>query len=397
MGAIHKLSQKQITTCGDGMFSDGGNLYFKRAGNAASWVFRYVSIVDHRSHDLGLGKWPEVSIEKARKRAFAYRCKIADGIDVAAEHKRVHRAAVIAAAPVVKPIGYTFKKAAAEFIKSQEAGWTPASTVQWTQSLQDYAFPVIGSMSIGKIDTDHVLRVLKPIWETKHETASRVRGRIERVLDWASAKKLRTGENPARWDGHVEHLLANGVKRVEHFEAVPVKDVPEFMRRVRALDRVPARALELLALTATRKDEVRCAVLGEFDLDAETWTIPAERTKTRTAHTVPLSPRAVEIVRTQAAGRGASGYVFTGARTGGLMGTNVMKHLMEEISGAGATLHGLRSSFRDWCGQRGVPRELAELCLAHVVGSKVERAYRRDPLVEQRREIMDAWAEYCGG
>jgi integrase len=400
MGAIHRLSTKQIANASDGMHADGGNLYLRRKGNAASWVFRFHCRLHHKTFDLGIGKYPEVSLEKARKRAFEYRVRIADGVDVAAEHLEKRHATP---APIVTVIGYTFERAAREFIASQEAGWGRASSMQWTASLQNYAFSIIGSMAIDRVDTEHVLRVIKPIWETKHVTASRVRGRIERVLDWAKAKELRNGgDNPARWEGHLEHLLAGNVRPAVHHEAVPVKAVPKFMAAVRACDRVPARALELLALTATRTDEVRAATFPEFDLEAKVWVIPAARTKTGKRsgedHIVPLSERAIAIVEAQRALAGNSaGLVFSGERSGGLMGLNQMNRMMAEINGAGPVPHGLRSSFRDWCGLNGHPRDLAELSLAHVTGSAVERAYRRDTLIEQRREIMDAWAAYCGG
>jgi integrase len=403
MGAIHRLSAKQIDRCGDGMHADGGNLYFRRTGNAASWIFRHFCRINKKTFDLGLGKYPEVSLDKARKRAFDYRVKMADGVDVAAEHMRARREASATAAPVA-PTRYTFERCAHEFIASQEVGWGRESTGQWVASLQNYAFPVIGNMAVDKIETDHVLRVLKPIWESKHVTATRVRNRIERILDWAKAKKLRNGgENPARWKGHLQHLLASNVNRVEHHEAVPVKEMPAFMRKVRARDSAPARALELLALTAARRDEVRCATFGEFDLKAKVWVIPAARTKTGKKsgepHVVPLSDRATAIVAAQrAAAKDTDGCVFVSRRTGGAMGQNQIIDVMKEICGDdGPVPHGLRSSFRDWCGLNGHPPDLAELSLAHAVGSRVERSYRRDPLVEQRRKIMDAWAEFCGG
>jgi integrase len=408
VGAIHRLSQKQLTTAGDGLHADGGNLYFRkttRKGSVAqSWVFRYHSRVHHKNFDLGIGKYPEVSIDKARKRAFEYRVKIADGVDVAAEHKRARREMLMttaATAPVVT--GYTFERCAREFIADQEAGWTPASSEQWTQSLQDYVFPAIGGMAVDTVDTDHVLRVLKPIWKTKHDTAAKIRGRIERILDWAKAKKLRNGgENPARWRGHMEHLLASNVKIDKHHEAVAVEEIPEFMRKVRACERVPARALEMLCLTATRTDEVRSARLSEFDLKRKLWVIPAERTKTGKRsgepHVVPLSDRAVAIVEAQRrVVKDPNAYVFAGARSGGKMGSNQMYKAMLEVNGRGPVPHGLRSSFRDWCGENGHPRELAELSLAHAVGGKVERAYARSTLVKRRREIMDSWARFCGG
>jgi integrase len=406
MGAIHRLSQKYLTTAEDGLHADGGNLYFCRRTSAkgsvaTSWVFRYFSRVHHKTFDLGLGKWPEVSLDKARKRAFEYRVKLADGVDVAAEHKKARHDMLIAAAPVVTPIGYTFERCAREFIASQEAGWGRLSSEQWTHSLQNYVFPVIGNTAIDRVDTEHVLKALKPIWEAKHDTASKIRGRIERILDWAKAKKLRNGgENCARWKGHMEHLLANNVKRVEHHQAVAVEDIPAFMAKVRACPRVSARALELLCLTATRSDEIRGAKFGEVDTKVKVWIIPAARTKTGKKsgepHIVPLSDRAVAIIEEQRRNAGAEDYIFRGERSGVQMGVNEMSRRMAEISGRGPVPHGLRSSFRDWCGENGYPRDLAELSLAHVVGSAVERSYRRSALVEQRRKIMDAWAAYCG-
>jgi integrase len=402
MGAIHRLSQKQITTAGDGLHADGGNLYFHRKGNGASWVFRYFCRIHKKTFDLGIGKYPEVSLEKARKRAFDYRVKIADGADLAAEHKARREAAMmITPARVAAPIGYTFERAAREYIASHEEGWGRASSVQWTGSLTNYAFPIIGNMSVDKVDTDDVLRMLKPIWKSKHETASRVRGRIERILDWAKAKKLRNvKENPARWEHHLKHLLANGVKRVEHFPAVPVKDIPGFMARVRACAQVSARALEFLALTATRTAEVRGARFSEIDTEDRVWIIPGARTKTGKKsgepHVVPLSNRALEIIDQQrATAKDPAGYIFPGRRAP--MGGNVMRKTMFAVNGKGPVPHGLRSSFRDWCGENGYPRDLAELSLSHVVGSAVERAYRRSKLFEQRREIMDAWTRYCDG
>jgi len=408
VGAIHRLSQKYITTAGDGLHADGGNLYFHRKGNGASWVFRYFSRLHHKTFDLGIGKYPEVDLAKARRRALEYRTKIADGVDVAHEHMKARREALmVTAAPIVTPIGYTFERAAREYIASQDPGWTRGSSEQWTASLNTYVFPVIGRMAVDKIDTDHVLRVLKPIWATKHETASRIRGRIERILSWAKAKNLRNGgENPARWKNHLEHLLAapNGVKKVEHHPAVAVKDIPKFMAKIRACPRVSARALEMLCLTATRTDEIRSATFGEIDVEAKVWIIPAARTKTGKRaknpepHIVPLSDRAVEIVEQQrATAKDATGYIFVGGRTGGRMGVNQMNKAMMDVNGRGPVPHGLRSSFRDWCGENGYPRDLAELSLSHAVGSKVERAYRRSTLVEQRRAIMDEWAKYCDG
>jgi integrase len=288
--------------------------------------------------------------------------------------------------PLSKPPAkaMTFADAALAYIAAHEAGWTKEHTFQWTASLRNFAFEHIGDMPVSKIDTPEVLSVLQPIWTTKATTASRIRGRIEKILDWAKVHGHRNGgENPARWNGHLANALPAKarVARGKHFEAVRVAEIPAFMHRLRLQ-------------CAARSGEVRGATWSEIDTDAATWTIPAERMKGRKQHTVPLSAPALAILKDMASGRRGD-YVFPGVRNA-YLGPHQMDRLMKQI-GDGATVHGLRSSFRDWCGENGQDRVLAEMCLAHTVGNAVEQAYARSNLLERRRVVMQAWSEYCGG
>jgi integrase len=407
MGAIHQLSRRQLATIGDGLHADGGCLYFHRKGTAASWVFRFKSRHDRRMHWLGLGKYPEVDIDAARRQAAEYRTKIVAGHDVYAEHMQQRRdsVAAVAMAAVDAPApAYTFKRAALECIADKESGWGEDNRKQWIESLTNYAFPIIGSVAVDRVDTKHILSVLKPIWKDKHETARRLRMRIENILDWAKANKYRSGDNPARWKENLKHVLANGLKKVKRQPAAPIKTIPNLVATLRALPHATARALELLILTATRTGDIRGARFSEFDLEAKIWTIPAMRHKTGKKsgedHVVPLSDRAVEIVAAQrAAVEDPDGFVFPGTKRarGGMMGNNQMLKLLHAIDSSGAVSHGMRSTFSDWCGEAGHPSDLAELSLAHNVGNQVRRAYFRTKLVEQRRAIMTAWAAYCGG
>jgi integrase len=392
--AIHLLTKGQIestrsTVC------DGGGLYLVRKGNgaAASWVFRFAR--QGKSHDLGLGPWPEISLPRARDKAFELRRKLAEGVDILAERGRTQPVAIAAPAPKGAAKAMTFADATLAYIASQEVGWGRASTLQWTASLRNWAFEHIGDMPVSKIDTPDVLRVLEPIWSTKTTTAGRVRGRIERILDWAKVHGHRNGgENPARWEGHLANVLPAQarVAKVEHFEAVPVAAVPAFMERLRAVPGVEARALEFIALCAARSGEARQAMWSEIDMTTATWTVPAERMKGRKEHVVALSTAALAILY----GMERRGdFVFPGKRSA-YVGPHGVERLMLKI-GDGAKVHGLRSSFRDWCGETGQDRILAEMCLAHTVGNAVERSYARSNLLERRRAVMQAWAQYCGG
>jgi integrase len=396
---IHKLSKQDIADAGDGMHGDGGGLYLSRAGHACSWIFRFARA--GKAHDIGLGPYPEIDLAVARAKAFELRRKLALGEDILTE-RRAARSLLHATTALTKPAAVlkTFREAALELMKSKESAWGRESSAQWGASLSNYVFPLIGGVPVAEIDVDKVLNVLKPIWETKTETASRVRGRIESILDFAKVKGWRNGgENPARWSGNLEHTLASPKKlkkaTSKNFEAVLVADVPGFMHRLRQVPGTVARALEFLMLTAGRKTEVLEAHWNEIDLAGAVWNIPAERMKAGAAHDVPLSDRAVEILREAEATRSGD-FVFPGARNP-TIGTNEFKKVMAKLDVGKATVHGLRSTFRDWCGETGQPRELAEMALAHAVGNAVEQSYSRSKLIERRRAVMQAWADYCAG
>jgi len=391
--AIHKLSTKEIERRRDARaLGDGGGLWLFRSGiAAASWVFRFAR--QGKSHDLGLGPYPEITLQRARDKAAELRRALAEGQDVLADRRPVIATGQIAQSPRT---GMSFAEAAAKYIAAMEKSWTRESTHQWTASLANYAHEHIGGMSVAAVDTANVLAVLTPIWSSKTETASRIRGRIEKILDWAKAQGLRNGhENPARWVGHLENLLPrpDRLAKVEHFKAVPVTAMPGFIARLRERSDVTARALEFLTLTACRSGEVRGARWDEINLAEAVWTIPANRMKARKAHTVPLTARAIAILAEVAKVRRGD-YVFPGKRNA-LGSIHGLDNLMGDI-GEGASVHWLRSTFRDWCGENGKDRILAEMSLAHKVGNDVERSYARSDLLARRRELMDAWAEFCG-
>jgi integrase len=289
-----------------------------------------------------------------------------------------------------------FRECAESYIAAHEAGWRNAThRQQWRNTLETYVYPVIGKLPVQDIDTPLVLKVLEPIWRDKTETANRIRGRIESVLDYAKAREYRSGENPARWRGHLSLMLAqpNKIAPHEHHAALPYLEIGGFMEELRGRDSTSARCLEFLILTAARTGEVIGATWSEIDLTAKTWTVPANRMKGNREHRVPLSNRAVEIVQLMQS-RCENDFIFPG-RNSGLSNMSLLALLRN--MGRSLTAHGFRSSFRDWAAeQTNFPNEVCEMALAHAVGDKVEAAYRRGDLFEKRRRLMDTWAEYCG-
>ena len=372
-----------------GYLNDGGGLYLQIAtGGSKSWIFRYQ--LNGRPHMMGLGAVSTFSLQEARERARRCRQLLADGIDPIAEKRA--RAQSTAAA-------LTFDQCAARYVEAHRSGWRNAKHAdQWTATLKTYASPVFGARPVAQVDTELVRRAIADIWKTKTETASRVRSRIESVLAWATVHGYRTGDNPARWRGHLDQLLPARakVRPVEHMEALPYAAVPEFMAKLRQRDTLGARALELSILTAGRPGQVAGARWDEIDLDAALWTIPAARMKTRRSHEVPLSARAVEILQALAEHK-TSDYVFPGDRTPRQpMTTAAMLKHAKQATGSTITAHGFRSSFKDWATeQTDFAGEVSEMALAHVVANKVEAAYRRGTLRDKRRLLMDAWATYC--
>jgi integrase len=375
-----------------GMYPDGSGLYLRIApGGSKSWILRYRH--GGRRHDIGLGPYPLISLADARQRANQRRRLLVDGIDPLAQ-RRAQRAA----AAVERMKAITLRQAAESYIDAHAAGWRGGKQeAQWRQSLTAFAYPTIGELPVQAIDTAAVLSVLEPIWKTKTETADRVRRRIEAILNAATAGGYRSGDNPARWRGHLDNLLPkrSKVQRVEHHPALPYGEVAEFMGRLRPDTNIAARALEFLILTAARSGEVLHARWDEIDLPSRLWTVPAERAKNGREHRVPLSDAALAIVKAMAEIR-LNDHVFPG-RLGPLSRTAMFDQL-RKMGRADLTTHGFRSTFRDWAAERtNFPREVAEMALAHTVGDAVERAYQRSDLFAKRRQLADAWARFCAG
>jgi integrase len=372
------------------MYADGGSLYLRIApGGSKQYVFRYIR--DGRLHDMGIGPTHTLTLVEARERATEARKLLLDGIDPL-QAKRARFAALRAA----DASAVTFRQCAEDFIKANEVKWTNAQhRREWSWSLRKYVYPILGSMPVAAIDTPLVLRVLKPIWQKTPESASRIRGRIENVLGWATVHHYRSGDNPARWNGLLEHALPSVVKG-DHHAALPYAEVPAFLAKLRQQTGVTAKCLEYIVLTAVRLGEAQKATWSEIDLDNRVWVIPGARMKSGKEHRVPLSPAALAILKDIHEVR-HSDYIFPGSRQGYAMGKNQPGKLMKKLRGdAEITVHGFRSSFRDWAAERtNFPREVPEMALAHAIPSAVEAAYRRGDLFEKRRKLMEAWAAYC--
>jgi integrase len=380
IGRLTALDVKRLTT--RGMHHDGGGLYLAVAANGSrSWIFRYGA--QGRRH-FGLGATHSVTLPEARSKARDARRMLLDGVDPIAARRARKLAARLDAAKQI-----TFAKAAETYIEAHHTAWkADKNRQQWHHTLRDHAYPVIGNLPVASIDTGMVMRVLGPIWTTKTETAARVRMRVEKVLSWAAVHGYRSGDNPARWSGHLDQLLpAQGkVAPVEHHAAMPYVDVPAFLSDLRGHDVRAARALEFLILTATRTSEVIGAEWSEIDVDAGVWTVPAGRMKSGREHRVPLSDRAIEILTALPRDR---------ARVFGIAET-AMRQLLARLGRSGATPHGFRSSFRDWAAEtHHASRDVAEMALAHAVSDKTEAAYRRGDLFAKRRGLMADWAAFA--
>jgi integrase len=381
------------------LYADGGNLYLQVSKfKTTSWLFRFMR--DGVAKSMGLGPLGTISLAEARERARKARQGLLDDIDPLAAKRQARVEHKLEAAKAM-----TFKAAADAYIKANEASWKNEKHVaQWHATFNETkrgkrpypaATAAINDLPVAAIDTALVHKVLEPIWRKTPETASRVRGRIERVLAWATVAGHRSGDNPARWAGHLAQLLPAKTKvaAVKHHDAVPYPDMAVFMGALRAKSGVSARALEFTILTAARTGEVIGARWSEINLNDKVWAIPAERMKAGREHRVPLSDRAIAVLK--ALPRGASGGEFVFARESKPLSNMSMLELLRGMR-KGATVHGFRSSFRDWAGnETNFPREVVEHALAHSIGDKAEQAYRRDTAVERRRKLMDAWARYC--
>jgi integrase len=378
-----------------GMYADGGGLYLQVTGTGAkSWIYRYM--LRGREREMGLGSLSAVCLADARTKAVECRNLRQEGIDPIDVRKKKRDQARLNAASTT-----TFKDAASSYINAHRAGWrNPKHIWQWGATLTTYANPIIGDLSLQVIDTGLVLKVLEPIWPTKPETASRLRGRIEAVLDWATVRGYRTGDNPARWRGHLSKLLLarSKVRKVKHHTALPYAELPDFMVALRGQGGIAARALEFTILTAARTGEVIGAIWDEISEVEKVWIVPGNRMKAGKEHRVPLSNPALAILKKLKSNESASdGFVFHGAKRGRSLSNMAMIAVLRRLGRGDLTVHGFRSSFRDWVAERtNFPSEVAEMALAHTVGDKVEAAYRRGDLFDRRRRIMAAWAKFCG-
>jgi integrase len=359
-----------------GRHADGGGLYLQVTDTKTkSWLFRYSKA--GKTHNVGLGALHTLSLAEARDKARGLRQLLLEGRDPLTEKWAQSTARAIAQAR-----GCTFKHCADGYMRTHSGTWKSVKhQQQWASTLTNHAYPIIGALPVAAIDTALVLRVLEPIWTVTPETASRVRGRIEAVLDWATAQELRRGENPARWRGHLENLLAGRKCSTKHHAALPYDQMPEFMQELRQRDSLSARALEFCILTAARTGEVIGATWDE--IDGNVWTVPAERMKGGRPHRVPLSDRAVEILGPRGTGR-----IFP-------LSNMAMLEMLRGLR-AGYTVHGFRSTFSDWARDcTGFHRDVVEAALAHAISDKAEAAYRRQDALEKRKRLMREWSAFC--
>jgi integrase len=367
--------------------------------NSASWQLRY----EHgKERWMGLGSVRDLPLAAARERARAARLQLLDGIDPL-DQRRAEKAQRKAAA--LKAM--TFKQCAESYLAAHSGKWRNVREApQWTNSLAQYVHPILGNLSVSDIDTPLILKVLEqpveadgrypagPLWLARHETASRLRGRIEAVLGWATVRQYRTGDNPARWSGHLATVLpgSNGVAQ-EHFSALPFAEMPAFVAALRETTAAAARALEFLILTAARSGEVLGAKWSEIHMDEAVWTVSAERMKAQREHRVPLSGPAVDLLKGLYTQEG-NPYVFIGD-SGGALGPMAMRRVLRQLGKDGITVHGFRSAFRDWAGeQTAFPHDVCEAALAHSRGDQTVKAYARGDLFDKRRRLMEAWASY---
>lgn len=382
-----------------GRYCDSGNLYLQVRKSTSkkspdsmnkSWAFRYVR------HDkqtwMGLGPYPDITLAEARELATQQRKKLLRGIDPLTDKRARQRAARRAHDDIP-----SFADCAERYVESQAPGWSnPKHIDQWRNTLKNVAGPIFGHLPVDQIDTALVMRCIEPLWTTKTETASRLRGRIESVLDWATVRGYRGGDNPARWRGHLDKLLPRPslVARVKHHAALPYIEAGAFLQELREDSGVASRALEFTILTAARTNEVIQAEWSEFDLDLRTWVIPAERMKSKREHRVALSDAAVSLLK--AVDGRSQRYVFPGHKRGSHLSNIAMLQVLKRLGRTDITVHGFRSTFRDWCAETtNYPADVAEMALAHTLRDKTEAAYRRGDLFEKRARLMADWADYC--
>jgi integrase len=391
----HKLNRltarKVATEMKPGLHADGGGLYLRVGrGGAKSWCLRYM--LDGKAREMGLGGLAKVGLADARKRAAAQRLLLVDKVDPLKKREAENSANKIEAARSI-----TFEQCAKAYIDSHAAGWRNAKHAQqWANTLAAYVYPTFGSVAVADVDVAMIMKALESIWGAKPETAGRVRGRIEAVLDWAKARGFRDGENPARWRGHLSNLLPARakVRAVKHHAALPYLEIGLFMADLRTREGAAAAALEFLILTAARTGEVIGARRSEIDIHARMWTVPAERMKGKREHRVPLTPAAMNAL--ERAEVKDDEFLFPGARAGRALSNMALLKVLERMNRGDLTVHGFRATFKTWATERSnFPRELVEVALAHVFEDKTEAAYQRGDMFEKRRRLMGAWADFC--
>lgn len=387
---LSALAVSRLTTPGSYAVGGVAGLYLQvNNATARSWILR--TLVGGTRREIGLGGFPDVPLADARAKARKTRETIESGVDPVQSKIDAKRALA-----AQRERAITFKDAATSYIAAHEAGWKNAKHgAQWTSTLETYAYPVIGDVLVRDVALAHVLRILEPIWTTKTETASRLRGRIEKVLDWATVREYRTGNNPARWRGNLDTQLKprSKVAVVKHHAALPYDDMGDFMAQLRKETGTGARALEFAILTAARSGEVRGATWEEIDLEKAVWVIPAARMKAGKEHHIPLPPLAVALL--QALPNLADNpHVFAGSK--GPLSNMTMAKVLQRMGHGNLTAHGFRSTFRDWAAERtNYPREVCEHALAHQLKDKAEAAYQRGSLFDKRRMLMNDWAKFC--
>jgi len=383
-----KLTNLTVPKLGEGNHSDGAGLYLRVIGGSRTWAFRYQR--HGKTHWVSLGRTGDFTLAEARQKARDCRRKLYDGVDIAAERK---------AARTPPPPGLTFGQVAEQYITAFEGGWKPKQAKLWRATLKQHA-PKLLEVPVADVGVHDVMAVLDPIWRTKNETASKLRGRIEAILTYARAKELRQGDNPAEWRGRLKALLPerSDVVKVVHRAALAWQEMPAVMARLMESDGVSAACATFTILTAARPTEARGARWDEIDLSGAVWTLPAERMKSDRPHRVPLAPAALAILAARK-GRGSIGteLIFEGGKEGKpLSDVAVSKALHCAAGRTDVTVHGCRSSFRDWCDEAAhAPADVAEAALAHVIGDKTVQAYARSDFFDRRRELMNAWATYC--
>jgi integrase len=389
---LNRLTARKVATVMEpGLYADGGGLYLRVGrGAAKSWCLRYM--FQGKAREMGLGGLLNVTLADARRKAAVQRALLVDKIDPLERRQTDNAAKKIEAARLM-----TFDECASAYIKAHEISWQNAKhRQQWQNTLAAYVSPIFGSVPVGEVDVGMVMRAVEPLWKAKPETAARVRGRIEAVLDWAKARGFRDGENPARWRGHMSNLLPGRtkVRAVKHHAALPYPEIGAFLCDLRTQHGAAAAALEFLILTAARTGEVIGARRSEIDFHARMWTVPEERMKGKREHRVPLSSAAMRAL--ERAKIEGSEFLFPSNKAGQGLSNMALLKVLERMNRSDLTVHGFRATFKTWATERSnFPRELVEAALAHVLKDKTEAAYQRGDMLEKRRRLMGAWAEFC--